>query len=60
MAESIACAKWIQKNVFYVGGSNTGSERIRKYLKGWKEEGVETENVCDVKGLQYQWNRGDS
>ena len=50
----------IQRNVFDIGGSSTGSERIGKHLKRQKGEGVENENVCYVKGLQNQWSRGDS
>ena len=48
MMESIALVKWIRRNVFEVGGSSTGSEGIGKYLKRWKGEGIETENICDV------------
>ena len=48
-----ACAEWIWRNVFDVGGSNTNSERIGKYLKRWKGEEIETENIlCDVEELQ--------
>ena len=60
MVESIACVEWIWRNVFAVGGSSAGSERTGKHLKGRIGEGVETENVCDVERLQYQWSRGDS
>ena len=59
MVESTARVEWIWRNVFDVGGSSTGSERIGKHLKRWRVEGVETENVCDIEGLQYQWSRGD-
>ena len=59
MVESIACVEWIWSNVFDIGGSSTGSERIGKHLKRRRVEGVETENVCDIEGLQYQWSRGD-
>ena len=54
MMESIALIEWIQRKVFDVGGSGTGSERIGKHLKRWRGENIETENVCDVKGLRYQ------
>ena len=60
MVESIGCVEWIQRNVFDVGGSNTSSEGIGKHLKRQNGEGLETENVYDIKGLQYQWSRGDS
>ena len=59
MVESTARVEWKWRNVFNVGGSSTGSERIGKHLKRRRAEGVETENVCDVEGLQYQWSRGD-
>ena len=59
MVESIAGVEWIWRKVFDVGGSSTGSEWIGKHLKRRRVEGVETENVCDIKGLQYQWSRGD-
>ena len=39
------CVEWIQKNVFDVGGSSTGSEGIGKHLKRQKGEGIETENI---------------
>ena len=42
MVEFIAYDEWIQRDVFNVGGSNTGSEGTEKYLKRQKEEGVET------------------
>ena len=54
MVESIACVEWIWRNVFDVGGSSIGSERIVKNLKGRRGEGIETKNVCDIEGLQYQ------
>ena len=57
MVESIAHVEWIRRNVFDVGGSSTGSERIGKHLKRQRGEGVETVSVCDVEGLQYQWSR---
>ena len=60
MVESIACVDWIQRNVFDIGGSSTGSEKFGKHLKRQRREDVETENVYNVEGLQYQWNRGDS
>ena len=53
MVEYIACVEWIRKNVFDVAGSSKGLERIGKHLKRWRGEGIETDNVCDVKGLQY-------
>ena len=59
MVESIARVEWIRRNVFDVGGSNTGSERIGKHLKRQRGEGIEIENVCDIEGLQYQLSRGD-
>ena len=59
MVESIARVEWIWRNVFDVGGSSTGSERIGKHLKRRRVEGVETKNGCDIEGLQYQWSRGD-
>ena len=52
MVVSIACVEWILRNIFDVGGSNTGLEGIGKHLKRQKEEGVETENICDVDELQ--------
>ena len=55
MVESIAHVEWIWRNVFDVEGSSTSSERIGKHLK--RGEGIETENVCDIEGLQYQWSR---
>ena len=34
--------------------------RDREHLKKWKAEGTETENICNVEGLQWQlWNRVD-
>ena len=51
MVESIAHVEWIQRNVFNVGGCSTGSEGIGKHLKRQKA-GIETENICDVEGLQ--------
>ena len=59
MVESIACVEWIWWNVFNVAGSDTGAERTGKHLKRQRGEGVETNNVCDVEGLQYQWSRRD-
>ena len=50
MVESIARIAWIQRNDFDVGESSTGSEE--KHLKRWKGEGIDTENICDVKELQ--------
>ena len=50
MVESIARVEWIQRNIFNVGGSSTGSERIGKHLKRQKGEGVETENICNIAG----------
>ena len=41
MVESIARVEWIWRNVFDVGGSSTGSERIGKHLKRRRVEGVE-------------------
>ena len=52
MVESIACVEWIQRNIFDVGRSNTGLEGIGKHLKRQKEEGIETENTCDIDELQ--------
>ena len=52
MVESIACLEWIQRHIFNVGGSSTGSEGIGKHLQKQKGEGIETKNICDVKGLQ--------
>ena len=52
MMESIAHAELIQRNIFDIGVSNTGSEWIGKHLKRRKGEGVETENICDIKELQ--------
>ena len=57
--ESIARIEWIRRNVFDIGGSSTGSERKGKHLKRQRGEGIETKNVCDVEGLQYQCSRGD-
>ena len=48
MMESIARVEWIQRNIFEVGESSTGLEGIGKYLKRWKGEDVETENICDI------------
>ena len=53
MVESIGHVEWIQKNVFDVGESSTGSEGIGKHLKRQKGEGIETKNVCDGEELQY-------
>ena len=50
MVESIARVEWIQRKVFNVGGSSTGSERIGKHLKGWRGEGVETKMFATSKG----------
>ena len=50
MVESIARVEWIQRNIFNLGGSSTGSEGIHKHLKRQKGEGVETENICNVAG----------
>ena len=52
MVESIACVEWILRNIFDVGRSNTGLEGKGKHLKRQKEEGVETENKCDIDELQ--------
>ena len=52
MVESIAYVEWIQRNIIDVKGSSTGSEGIEKHLKRWKGEGIETENICNVEGLQ--------
>ena len=60
MVESTTHVKWIRRNVFDVAGSNIDLESIGKHLKRRRGEGIETENVCDVEGLQYQWSRGDS
>ena len=49
MVESIACVEWIWRNVFDVGGSNTGSKVIGKHLKRQKSEGIDTENICDMR-----------
>ena len=57
---SIAHIEWIQRNVFDTRGSSTGSEGIEKHLKKQKGEGVQTENICSVEGLQWQHgSRGD-
>ena len=45
MVESIARVEWIWRNVFDIGGSRAGSERIGKHLKRQRGEGVETKNV---------------
>ena len=39
--------------------SSTGSEGIGKHLKRQKGEDIETENICDVQGLQRRRSRGD-
>ena len=44
----------MQRNIFDVGGSSTGSERRGKHLKRLRGEGIEIDNVCDVEELQYQ------
>ena len=59
IVEPIVRVEWMWRNMFNVGGSSTGSEGIGKYLKRQKGEGVETENICDVKKLQWQRSRGD-
>ena len=43
---------YVRRDVFDIGGSNTGSEGIGKHLKRWKGEGIEAENIYDVQGLQ--------
>ena len=48
MVESIVQVEQTQRNVFNIGGSNTGSEVKTIHLKRWKGEGVETENISDV------------
>ena len=35
---TIACVEWIQRNVFDIGGSDTGSAEIGKHLKRQKGE----------------------
>ena len=45
----IACIEWIRRNIFDVGESNIGTEGIGKHLKRQKGEGIETENVYDVR-----------
>ena len=58
MVESIAHVEWIQRNVFDVGGSSTGSERIGKHLKRQRGEGVETENVrCQRAAMPVEQRR---
>ena len=52
MMESIAHVEWIQRKIFNIGVSNTGSEGIGKHLKRQKGEGVETENIYDIEELQ--------
>ena len=52
MVEFIAYAEWILKNIFGVGGSDTRLEGIGKHLKRWKGEGIETENIRNIKELQ--------
>ena len=52
MVESIAYVEWIQRNIFDVGRSSTGSEGTGKHLKRRKGGGVETKNACDDEGLQ--------
>ena len=47
MVEPIAHAEWIQRNVFDIRGSSTGSVGIGKHLKKQKGEGVQTENICN-------------
>ena len=59
MVESIARVEWIRRNVIDIGESSTGSEKIGKHLKRQRGEGIKTENVCNVEGLQYQRSRGD-
>ena len=49
MDGGIAHVEWIRRHVFNVGGSNTGAKGIGKHLKRQKGEGVETENVCDMR-----------
>ena len=51
MVVSIARVEWIWGNVFDIGGSTTGSERIGKHLKRQKGEGIETKNVYNVEGM---------
>ena len=58
MAESIARVEWIWRNVFDVGGSSTGSERIGKHLKRRRGEGVETKNVrCQRAAIPVEQRR---
>ena len=52
MVESIAHVEYMQRNIFDIGGSSTGSEGIAKHLKRRKGEGIETENICDIGELQ--------
>ena len=59
MLESISRVEWIQRNIFDVGGSSTGSEEIRKHLKSRKGKSIEIENICGVEGMQQQRSRGD-
>ena len=59
MLGSTACVEWIQRNVFDIGESSTGSEGIGKHLKRQKGEDIETENICNVQGLQRRRSRGD-
>ena len=50
VSEPRVTIEWIRRNVFDIGGSSTGSERMQKLLKRQKGEGIETVNLCnDVK-----------
>ena len=44
MVEPIVRIEWIWKNVFNVGGNDTGSEGIGKHLKRQEGEGIELGN----------------
>ena len=49
IGDGIARVEWIRRNISNVGGSNAGTEGIGKHLQRRKAEGIETENICDVR-----------
>ena len=50
MVESIAHVEWIQRNVFDIRGSSTGSEGIGKHLKKQKEKAYKLRIFAVSKG----------
>ena len=50
MVESIAHVEWIWRDVFKVGGSSIGSERIGKCLMRQRAEGVKLKMFAMSKG----------